>query len=706
MSLAAHKLGFVLALCPTLASCWSTRIAAPPPRPLDQPQRETGRRPLLADDGRIEVPGESPDPRVELLPLPGGTALALRFADPLSPLLPRLAHINLALPVGHDRQAVGLAALAALSLVEAPDPDRNRPSLRDGITALGGQVQVRVGRRWTRLDIHVPKPAWRQALQLLTARLQQPDTDPATLRRLREDLIEGMLLRWRAQPLLAELERWERRPDLDLESLVRYMDRRSLAEVRLFQARHYQPKGSAVGVQLPGELPSAAIRDAIAQALQTWTQRPQPPAIPAEGPGDGVDDEVHWLRGAGPDELVLILDLPDLSPASRLLLAAFCGNGNGGELQRELRTPGAKTPGPDFRLRISGDLRQPRAYLQTRPAPGRAAEILAAAERAWLTVTRLGPQGAAYGPALSQARAHAAADLDQPSAWFDMQCRRLLADDTSPPSAELAALQPGIELGPTLSDWRQGTLRMLFRGPELPAALRARASEIRDTLPTWSRAGAAGVAADPQTTRQTLTRGMQALGGEAALRRCLGFETTELWTADQIEVTVESRYHSQGSLRRKMSLFELELVVDVAGQKGLERLDGQDRQLSVLETRNLLTEGARHPLILLAATARGQVEWRYAGLRQLHGRPLVLLQRADAARPPLRMALDRDSGLVRMVEIEVPQEGGGRVWIREEFGDYRQVEGLRVPFHRLQSLGAVGAGTDCSTLRFRVLRAP
>jgi hypothetical protein len=91
----------------------------------------------------------------------------------------------------------------------------------------------------------------------------------------------------------------------------------------------------------------------------------------------------------------------------------------------------------------------------------------------------------------------------------------------------------------------------------------------------------------------------------------------------------------------------------------------------------------RHPLLLLAKHARGELTFRAAGERTAFDRTLRVLEADGGDFDRLRIHVDAESHLVRIVEHWETLPDGTVVLVQDAWGDYRRAGIVRAPFHRL-----------------------
>ena len=127
----------------------------------------------------------------------------------------------------------------------------------------------------------------------------------------------------------------------------------------------------------------------------------------------------------------------------------------------------------------------------------------------------------------------------------------------------------------------------------------------------------------------------------------------------------------------------LDTTIDtlVEPDSATEQVGSQTIELSAVDAKAIQDRVQRHPLFLIASVARGDTTFRLLSIRRHAGRLLAVLEREEAGSTRLRMHVDSESGLVRVIESTEQRPGIGATALTEEFRDYRNVKGgLRVPF--------------------------
>ena len=109
-------------------------------------------------------------------------------------------------------------------------------------------------------------------------------------------------------------------------------------------------------------------------------------------------------------------------------------------------------------------------------------------------------------------------------------------------------------------------------------------------------------------------------------------------------------------------------------------------KLSALEIAFFRHEIARHPVSLLAACARGELRFRPVAQRTIGDRDLMILEAVGTDFDRLRIFLDTESHLIRVVEAWETTRDGAVVHLRDAWSDYRNSATVRAPFRRITEL--------------------
>ena len=180
-----------------------------------------------------------------------------------------------------------------------------------------------------------------------------------------------------------------------------------------------------------------------------------------------------------------------------------------------------------------------------------------------------------------------------------------------------------------------------------------------------------------------LVRARAATGGEGAYRKLRGFTATASVVSEQglqAEDTID--WDVAGKLTRTRSVVGQTITTDIANESGSEEFDGVRKSLERRETVLLRHEMMRHPQMLLAAHLRGERKFRPIAQRKLGDREFYIVESVGAEFDRLRLHIDAESQLIRVVESWERLADDTLVHVREEWSDYRNAGGLRVPHRR------------------------
>ena len=181
-----------------------------------------------------------------------------------------------------------------------------------------------------------------------------------------------------------------------------------------------------------------------------------------------------------------------------------------------------------------------------------------------------------------------------------------------------------------------------------------------------------------------LASAAQSVGGVDTMQQMLGFSsicTISTKDAPALEETVEWTIDS--ALARSRTLLGSTIDTTIAGDRWVESMDDQQMELSPLEANWRLAEVERHPLALLIAHSHGKLKFRLLATRKFEGRNHVLLEAVAERYERMRIQLDRESGLIRVVEAWTTSPGGSSTYTVDRWSDYRTVDAIRAPFRRV-----------------------
>lgn len=683
-----------------LAGCWSQPVAMPrdeirPPVEPQNPQPEpvvdagpgagpTGARASQPVDPGVAFATYAPAPTQRRL-LPSGLVLA----TPASAHGGRIAVVRLALPFGQRMGKAGLADLAVHAVAEARVGDGAGRTLRDAIVLLGGQIEVELGAQASAIELTVPTAQWRPALALLVAALRAEALGDAACSELRERLVRRRAeerARPRAGTLALGITRW---PELPPSEHLARLQSLEADEVAVFQRLQMQPRGCVLALHVPGE-EGIVVASQAELTLAPWLDA-APQADPPKELAPVVPLPGLRIAQAPFAEIGLVLTLPTLEePLAlelRLLLEILSMEGIGGRIGLLLREAGA---GP---VAFEGTLHDEPggSYLWLRaPAPPSAfAAIWRGLDLARESLRLRPPNDDEVRRAAQRLQLRLVADHEDPRAWARHMCAQVLraaVPERSKPF-DLGELlnrlgEPKrLQLAAALAQFGRNPLSAVAVAPELPPLDLPGVTVVDEAFAT----GVSGVVpadrtAQAERAKPFIEQALRAVGGPEALATLGGYAAelhlgeTDTLLRDLLWVRAPDR------MRRMRRVLATTIETVATRDGGSERAGDQELPLAPEESIPLLERALRHPLLLLAAVARGEASYRLIALRRAGNRPIAVLERDDPTQERLRLLVDAESGLVRGLETREARPGLGRVNVREEFADYRTVGALRTPF--------------------------
>lgn len=654
------------------------------------------------------VPDAAPAPPPALLQRSrlanGLSVMALRY----EPSLARTAEVSFAVLAGTRTGKQGLADFAAELVAHSSDLTAGRPPLAAAIGELGGVLTVELGPLSTWFTVRVPVERWREAVAALARGVRGPHGGRSQLVRLQEEMLARRSAAVAAAPERKVVERFLLGDEGSADHLLA-LQARDPSEVAVFLARHYRPEHSVLSLHVPGDV--ADIGRAAGLGFADW----RPPEVardPQREPADRLlRSGVHWAPGGGPDRcrVLAVFGLPDpvspLAPAVHLLLHCITMDGVGGRLEHLQVEAGL------------GDLTwEPMSVhcgeaaarvLATTAAPERIAALWRVLEAARRSLVEVPPTSSereiAAGRAWLSLHHQEALDATAMRARTTAVIRNL---DPSQRSAHLAALARSSAIEPAAVElFAALPLAMLVIGgpePDGPGEVRTFA-----VLPEGFLAATAGAAADKPVAAAGphLQRALRALGGAERLERIVGLSWTAATATDGApELREQVDWSLAGDLRLRRTVLGTTVETKIAGERWTEQVGEQQHELSPLEAGWRLAEIERHPLLLLIRCAQGRLQPRLLSVRPIDGREHVMLEIEAQHCQRLRLLVDRESGLPRLVEAWTTSPGGEPSHTLDAWSDYRSVGGLRVPFRRETTVddGESRRTTDFET--FEVLR--
>jgi hypothetical protein len=623
-----------------------------------------------------------------LLQLPGnGLATYIEVAPGGSD-----TQVQLAVLAGSLFVAPGLAELAATVLLESSDPTAGRPSLRLRIEALGGTIEAKVGLMTTWFDIRIHQHGLAKAIIALRESLDSVTQSRSQIERMRGDLIATLTAKLDNEPLREEsrmLLYGERGTGAYLSSLIDL----DPSEVSLFHSRLYRPEGCLLAISAAKSLDQiqGVLLKPEATAIAGWTP---PPAVP--GPPRIVhrqfESGLFWANTLGRPNTVsaaIVMHLPDETAgygAAEWLVMHSCLTlgGRGGRLERLQNEAGITDVQWQSRIERTPDAIA--LVISATVGYEQAPTLWRVLNQARKSLVDVPPTASELGLALRRARLNA----NIPSLSSSERLR--LAANLKTRGIAQGSLMARLDQLSDLGSWDPTKAAVAFQKtpawmivigpgptPEVPGLvpfeLRPKGFEISsESTPT------------PTAIAQTgpwLIRARAAMGGGENFGNLTGFEATGTIVADKSPDATDTIVWDQaGKFRRERQIVGQTLTTELDGDHWSEGLAKLRKSLNAREAKLLRHEMMRHPLMLLAANQQGTLQFRPIAQRSSGDRDLMVLEAIGDEFDRLRIHIDTESYLIRIVESweRLPDET--LVHVRESWSDYRAAGAMRAPYRR------------------------
>ena len=666
-------------LATALAACGGPTL--PPPGP-----------PIARQGGPSEptnAPQTSDAPGSQTIPLPNGITAHLRIAPAGSD-----AQVQLGIFAGTRLVAPGLPALAAHVLVESSDAASGRPSMRRQLESIGGSVAIQVGLMTTWIDIRVPTNNIAEALKALRGALESTTQSRSQIERMRSDLVDSLAAKVADDPIhviARALLQGEQGTDSYLNALLDL----DPSDVSLFQSRLYRPETCLLAISAPQPLQETllATQEPKESAIAGWRPPPPAPGKP-EILNRSYESGLYWVEAPGspaPMRVAIMMLLPDASTADAaewlMMHACLTLDGTGGRLEQ--MQDEAHLPKIQWRTHI---------------------EQTADAQALVLSATASPEVAAALWQILNRAR-QSLVEVPPTTSELDLALKRTQLNVTLPALSDAARLRLAAKLAIGQKDPRALARRALEMADESKWDAADAATKFQET-PAWMvvvgptpapelpgvtefaplpRGFMANTSAKPTpqtvaTTGPWLTKARAAVGGEETLKKLVGFRATAELSADQAPSATDSiQWMHPDTLKRNREILGQVITTPLAKKQQTESLDKVKTSLTPRETRLLRHEMMRHPLMLLAMHASGRVHFRTIAQRKSGDRELIVLEALGKEFDRLRIHIDTESYLIRIVESWEHLPDDTLVHLHETWSDYREAGPVRAP-HRLRTM--------------------
>lgn len=655
-----------------IAACSSPPPAPPKPKP-ENPIL-TQRVPINAQSLSLRLPGNGLVTYLEVAPSGSDT------------------QVQLAILAGSLFVAPGLAELAATVLLESSDPSAGRPSLRHRIEALGGTIEAKVGLMTTWFDIRIHRNGLVKVIVALRESLDSVTQSRSQIERMRGDLIATLTAKLEDDPLREAsrmLLHGERGTGAYLGSLIDL----DPSEVSLFHSRLYRPDRCLLAVSTPknlNEIQTALLTPATT-AIAGWQP---PPPVPGPTPivPHQFESGLFWASTPGRPNRVrvaIVMRLPDAAAglgAAEWLVMHSCLTlgGRGGRLERMQDDAGFSNVQWQSRIERTPDAIA--LVMSTTVGYEQAPTLWRVLKRARQSLVDVPPTASELQLALRRARLNA----NIPSLSSSERLR--LAANLKTLGIAQDSLTARLDQISDLSSWDPAKAAAAFQ--DTPAWMIAigpgPTPEAAGLLPFEVRPKGFVVSSEsrptPTAIAQTgpwLIRARAAMGGAENFGNLTGFASTGTIVADKSpDATDTIAWDQTGKLRRERQIVGQTLTTELDGDNWSESLAKVRKSLNAREARLLRHKMMRHPLMLLAANQRGTLQFRPIAQRSSGDRELMVLEAIGGEFDRLRIHIDTESYLIRIVESweRLPDET--LVHVRESWSDYRAAGAMRAPHRR------------------------
>ena len=641
---------------------------------------------LAPDAGAMAAPATTGE-GVRVVPLPNGMPCYV------TPGVRRgTEQIEFGVFAGSLFVAPGVAELAAYTLLKSTDPTRSTRSLEQRIHQLGGSVEVRVGLTTTWFDIRVLGGRAQQALTALRESLENVTTSRTQITRMRDELVAERTAQVVADPVAAAarvLLQAEPSTSAHLNALLD-LDPNSVVQ---FHSRLYRPGRTLLSIRTPRR--AEQVLATVSQGDQAFGRWAPPPPLPGQSAlvPRQFEPGLYWsedVEQRGSTSCAIVLRLPDATQPTAaewlVLHACLTLDGVGGRLEQLQDEAGLSHLQWDARFERTPDVQA--LVMTTKARPAEIVKVWQLLQRARQSLVAVPPSRSELQLALKRATLNAGlAELtatDSQRLEVNMAIRGKRPGALEARIAELADPSKW-DLAAAAAAFQETPAWVVAVGPGRPDELRGLVAT--DLLPkgfdpaTQNRPTPENLAlADPW-----LAQARAATGGEEVYRRLGGFAAKATVTSEQGLVSEDAvEWSPDGALRRTRTVLGQTVATALAagGGRAVETMDGAEKTLSPRQATLLRREWLRHPQMLLAAHQHGERRFRPIAQRKAGDREFYIVEDVGDEFDRLRVHIDTESRLIRVVESWEQLEDQTLVHIREEWSDYRPVDGLRVPHRR------------------------
>ena len=586
--------------------------------------------------------------------------------------------------------APGLAELAAYTLLHSTDPTTSTASLAQRIHDLGGSVAISVGLTATWFDIRVLKSQTEAALTALRDSLDYVTRSRTQIMRMREDFVAERTAEILADPLGCAAKALLQAGRSSADDLNALLDL-DASEVTLFHSRLYRPERAILTVR--SSIPVDRLNKLLVtgkRAMNEWAPKPSLPGDSLLSPRQ-FKSGLYWsdsLEPGADTRCALVMQMPDASMPNAagwlIMHACLTLDGVGGRLEQLQAEAGLSHL--EWRTRFEQTADVLALVMSTTGTPAEVAQLWQLYQRARQSLVAVPPSRSELQLALRRAKLNASLSTISATDRQRLDINMLLRN------VPAGTLEQQIDQIAAAPSWDTGEVARAFQ--DTPAWMIAIGSGRPDAIDGLVATRVLPAGFDPITKNQPtaenlaivdprLERARAATGGDEAYRMLSGFYASASTSSEQglvAEDTIEWR--TEGSLERKRIILGQVITTSLTADAGTEELDGEQQPIDARGRRLLRHELMRHPQMLLAAHLRGESRFRPIAQRKVGDREHYIIEAVGGDFDRLRLHIDAESQLIRIVESWERLADETLVHVREEWGDYRNTGGMRVPHRR------------------------
>lgn len=661
------------------ALAWATACSGPPGNP--EPAPISAAAPEVPEAAATTEAGPLPG---QLVPLPNGVAC---YAMPAA--ANGSAQIQFGVFAGSLFVAPGLAELSAYTMLRSTDPTSGTASLEQQIRTLGGSIEARVGLAATWFDIRVPDGHIRQALSALRTALENVTRSRTQIARMRDELVAEHTTQVLADPLgaatLALMQ--AERSSGDLVNALLDLD---ASAVTLFHSRLYRPGRCLLTVRSARSAREVAARANTGdRAFGQWSPAPSLPGASPVMPRT-FESGLYWSESPEPTaetRCAIVMHLPDATAPNAadwlVMHACLTLDGVGGRLEQLQDEAGLSRLEWQARFVQTPDVLA--LVMTTTASPTEITKLWQLYQRARQSLIDVPPSRSELQIALRRARLNASLPTRSLADRLRLDVNLLMRQ------LEPGALERQIEQLPSDPTWDPQRAARNFQ--ETPAWMLAVGPGRPDTLAGMVATEALPAGFDTKSQNQPtpenlaavdpwLARARAATGGDEQYRALLGFSSDAVTQSEGLAAEDALAWSADGTFVRRRAVVGQVIETHLLGDKMFEELDGVRQSLDARAGRLLRHEQMRFPQMLLAAHLRGDRRFRPIAKRMVGDRELYIIEAVGNDFDRLRVHIDTESKLIRVVESWERLSDDTLVHITEEWSDYRRSGGIRVPHRR------------------------